>query len=461
VLTVPPDDYHAFKADQAKLISTGRNFFIFAVLAVAAAVPLIHHYNGKQNRILFLSAGFVGHIGWASTYEVRRRINRIPQDVTGGETLLEVWGLLAVFAAFLALYATTIYDNSPFNAHVRQAFAFIHGHTWVDAPNYIEHANFNGRSYQLHPPMPAFLLVPFVAVWGMDTSQSIANVIMAALDVAFAWLLLGRMKVTLNSRVWLTIFFGAGTILWHEAVDGGSWEMSMVVAVAFTMLALAEVFGEARPGIVGLTAGLASLARYDLAFIWPIWTLLTYLKRRDFRRLMWLSPGFGLAAAIYAWFNMVRYGGFFDRGVFVFVPDVPKLFSFGFLPTNLYTLLFMAPSINHRFPYIHPEGGGQALVLTSPAFILALRPSFRRLVPGALLVATLIAMTPSLFYFTNGFVQYGTRHYVHVFPFLFALMALGLPDGKMDQLTRILIGWSVFLIAFGVWHIGIYGYGGG
>lgn len=388
-------------------------------------------------------------------------MSRIPRDVVGGDTLLERWSLAAVFAAFLSLYATTIYGGAPYDAHVRQAVAFIHGHLWIDAPNYIEHANYNGKSYQLHPPLPAFLLIPVVAIWGSDTNQSIPNVIIAALGVAFAWLMLGRIKLTLNSRVWLTIFFGAGTILWHEAVDGGSWEMSMVVAVAFTMLAFAEVFGEARPGIVGLTAGLAALARYDLAFIWPIWTLLTYLKRRRISGLVWLAPGFALAAVTYAWFNLERYGGVFDRGVFIFVPDVPKLFSIGFLPTNLYTLLFMAPSINSRFPYIHPEGGGQALVLTSPAFVLAFRPSFRRLVPASLLVATLIAMTPSLFYFTNGFIQYGTRHYVHVFPFLFALMALGLPNGKIDQLTRTLIAWSVFLIAFGVWHIGIYGYGGG
>jgi len=458
---VPLDDYHAHKANQAKVISTGRNFFIFAVFAIVIAWPLMHHYNGPQNRILIFSTGLFGLIGWASTITVRRRMSRIPQDVVGGDTLLEIWGLVAVFAAFLSLYATTIYGSPPFNAHVRQAYAFIHGHLWIDAPNYIEHANYNGKSYQLHPPLPAFLLVPVVAIWGNDTNQSIPNVIIAALGVAFAWLMLGRMKLTLKSRVWLTIFFGAGTILWHEAVDGGSWEMSMVVAVAFTMLALAEVFGEARPGVVGLTAGLAALARYDLAFTWPIWTLLTYLKRRRIGDLVWLAPGFTLAAVTYAWFNLERYGGFFDRGVFIFVPDVPKLFSIGFLPTNLYTLLFMAPSINSRFPYIHPEGGGQALILTSPAFVLAFRPSFRKLVPASLLVATLIAMTPSLFYFTNGFVQYGTRHYVHVFPFLFALMALGLPDGKIDQLTRILIGWSVFLIAFGVWHIGIYGYGGG
>ena len=448
--------------DQAELVSVARNFFIFATLIVALAAPLIYRYNLRQSRILFWSVGCAALVGWASSSIVRKRANLPSRDIGLTERFVENWGVLAIFVAFMALYSTTMYAPTPFNAHVLQAYAFLHGHAWIDLPNCcIEHAQYKGKYYQLHPPLPAILLLPFVAIWGNDTNQTIVCVMIAALSVALAWLMLGRMKIPLNGRVWLTIFFGAGTILWHEAADGGSWEFSMVVAVAFTMAGLAEYFGDARPGIIGLTAGLAALARYDLAFVWPIWTLLTYLKRPSLRELLWLAPGFVLAALIYAGFNEVRYGSLFDRGVFIFSPDVAQKFAIRYLPINLYTLLFMAPSLNSRFPYLHPEGGGQALILTSPAFLLALRPSFRNLVPSALMVAAVISIIPSLLYFTNGFVQFGTHHYVHAFPFLFALVALGLPCGKTDQLTRILIAYSVLLIAFGVWHIMIWGYGGG
>jgi hypothetical protein len=71
-------------------------------------------------------------------------------------------------------------------------------------------------------------------------------------------------------------------------------------------------------------------------------------------------------------------------------------------------------------------------------------------------LAAVIAMTPSLFYFTNGFAQYGTRHYLHAFPFQLLLMAFGI-HRRADQLTRILIVASVVLIAFGVWHERFYG----
>jgi hypothetical protein len=454
-------DVRISAGDQAELVSVARNFFIFGTLVVAVGAPLLYHYNGRQCRVLVWMTGFAALIGWVSTSIVRKRANLPPSEVRLTERFMENWGAWAVFVAFLALYSTTMYAPTPFNAHVLQAYSFLHGHAWIDLPPCcIEHAPFNGKYYQLHPPLPAILLLPFVAIWGNDTNQTVANVTIAAVGVALAWVMLGHMKVTLNARVWLTIFFGAGTILWHEAADGGSWDLTMVVAAAFTMAGLAEWFGDARPTIIGLTAGLATLARYDLVLVWPIWTLLTYLKRPDLRELRWLAPGFVLAALIYVGFNEVRYGSILDLTIRLFDPAVTHKFAIRYLPTNLYTLLFMAPSVNSKFPYLHPEGSGQALILTSPAFVLALRPSFRNLVPSALMVAAVISIIPSLFFYSNGFVQFGTHHYVHAFPFLFALMALGLPCGKIDQLTRLLISFSVLLIGYGVWHIGIYGYGG-
>jgi hypothetical protein len=445
--------------DQADLISVARNFFILAAVIIAVGAPLIYRYKGGQSRMLVWSTGVAALVGWASCSVVRTRANLLSREIGLSNRLAEYWGALAVFVAFLALYSTTTSFPTPFNAHVIQAVAFLHGHAWIDLPSCcIEHAEYNGKYYQLHPPLPAILLIPFVAIWGNDTNQTSASIAIAAISVALAWLMLGRIRLTVSSRVWLTIFFGAGTILWFEATAGGSWQLSMIVAVAFTMAGLAELFGDARPTIIGLAAGLAALARYDLAFVWPVWMLLTYLKRPSLRELLWLTPGFILATLIYAGFNEVRYESFFDRGVFLFAPST-QLFSIRYVPGNLFVLLFTGPKLDSTFPYIHPVPGGQALLLTSPAFVLAFRPSFRRLVPTALLVATVISMTPSLFYWANGATQFGTHHYVHAFPFLFALMALGLPCGKTDQLTRVLICYSVLLIAYGVWHIDLYGFG--
>jgi len=63
-----------------------------------------------------------------------------------------------------------------------------------------------------------------------------------------------------------------------------------------------------------------------------------------------------------------------------------------------------------------------------------------------------------LFFNNNGGAQFGTRHYIHSFPFLLVLMAKGLP-GYVDQLTKILILASVGFIGLGVFHLRLWGFG--
>lgn len=437
-------------------LSTSRRLFaagvIFAILGIAVVLWL-----GEQPTRLVILAGLLAFCALMASYGFSDYPPLYEVTAERDELLSQV----AVFVAFLAFYAaTTGTDMSPYNAHVRQAVAFIHGHTYIDAPNYIEHAQVGRYSYQLHPLMPAFLLMPFAAIWGMDTNQTYFSIACGALDVALAWRLLGRFRLTVNARAWLTVFFGAGTIVWYETVNGSSWAVSMIVAIALTLLALDETYDRARPALVGLFAGLAGLARYDLVFVWPVYLALLALRgRRSLRDWIEFIPGCAVTVVVYVVFNLIRYQSPFDRGVTYYMPaGQQKLFGLIFFPGNLFTLLFMAPNVNGTFPYIHPQFGGQALILTSPAFLLALRPSFRRLQTVILATGALIAITPALFYVGNGSAQFGTRHYLHAFPYLLTLMALGL-HRRADQLTRILIGASVFLIAFGVWHVKMWGFG--
>ena len=170
-----------------------------------------------------------------------------------------------------------------------------------------------------------------------------------------------------------------------------------------------------------------------------------------------MAPGFAGVGLTFVGLNEIRYQSFFDTGVMIFGPEIPR-FGLQYLPGNLYTIFFIAPQVSSRFPYLHPNDMGQALTFTSPAFILALRAHFRR--PDTLLMwlATILGSGAALLFFANGFSQFGTRLYLQVFPFLLVLMALG-TRRRADQLTKILVGTSIALIAFGVWHIHMWGFG--
>jgi hypothetical protein len=438
-------------------LATSREFFAAAVVILVVGYAVILKHGWVVTRIDIISAivalGALVYSFWLTDSERLIVETAFKRD--------EMLSQFAVFVVFLAFYAITAgSDVSPFNAHVRQAFAFIHGHTYIDAPNYIEHAQIGPYSYQLHPILPAILLMPFAAIWGMNTNQNYFSIVVGALDMALAWRLLGHFHLTVNARKWLTVFFGAGTIIWYETVNGGSWGVSMVVAVLVTLIALDETFDKGRPAIVGFFAGIAGLARYDLVFVWPVYlALLLFWRRRSIRELFWFIPGCALTAVIYITFNFVRYHSPFDRGVVYYMPkDQQTLFAFRFFPGDFFTLFFMAPGLDGNFPYIHPTFGGQSILTTSPAFLLTLKANCRRFEAVLIALGALIAVTPSLFYVGNGSAQFGTRHYLQAFPFLLILMALGV-HRRIDQMSRILITASVFMIAWGVWYIRFWGLG--
>ena len=416
----------------------------------------------------FAPSGLTAGAGAAALAGVLSLRSRRWREFLARPELCERFDFASVFVLFLALYSVTRSTGpTPYNEHVRLAYALLHGHVWVDAPPWIESVAWHGRRYLVHPPLAAVVLMPLVALTGMATDQVAVSVVIGALDVALAWRLLGRFDLAASARLWLTLFFGVGTILWYEATEGTSWTLPLVLSVAPTLCALDELFGEARPWLVGVMAGLAALARYDLAAVWPVYALALLNRGRRWRELGWMLPGLGFAAVAYAAYSEARFGTALDPGIWLWYqadsfgrrshPGLPSPFALHNLPSNLYTLLFMSPAFDGVFPYIHPRGTGQALILTSPAFLLALRPALSRPMTLLMWLAAALSMGGVLLYYANGFQQFGTRFYVQAFPFLLVLMALG-NRRRADQLTRLLIAASMVLVAYGVWHIRLFGF---
>lgn len=446
--------------DTAALWQATRGFFVLAVLLFAVDFVFL---------FFFRSRGIPNYLVWCAAVIAAPSIyfsELASRDAAGHEKgaslpvylSAEAWSTCAVFTAFLAFYAATGWtDPSPYNAHVQQAVRFLQGHLYLDAGPNIEQVTFAGHRYGIHPPLPAVLMMPFAAIWGADLNQTIFSLIWGTINAALAWMLLGRLKLSVNAQVWLTIFFGVGTTLWFETINGGSWDVTETVAIAFTLAALVEVFGQARPALVAFLAALASLARYDLGPVFPIYVALVYLRRRNWRELIWMAPGFAMAAVVFMGLNLLRYHYWFDVGEAILAEGRP-LFRFNYFYDDFYTLVFLPPGLDDKFPYIHPQGGGLALTLLSPAFVLALRPDFRKMTNLVVGLGALISMLTSLFFLWTGYLQVGTRHYIHAFPFLLVLMAFGIRRNA-DQLTKIMIAVSVVLCSFTVWHMRMWGFG--
>ena len=377
------------------------------------------------------------------------------QRMAGNPALIERWCTLSVFAAFLALYAVSSFPDTYYNEQVRQAVALLQGHTYIDAPpGFLEAAQIGPYRYALHPPLAALLMMPMAAIWGMNVNQTMWSLFIGAVDAALAWRLLGKFQLTVSGRTWLTIFFAAGTILWSETIHGNTWTMPETCAVMFTLAALEEAFGPARLLRLGIFAGLAALSRYELAIAGVTYAILALRRGRRMRDLWWMIPGFAAAGCVFVGLNEARFGSFFDRGVALTGPK-DGAFALRYLVKNISTLFFMGPMFDNDFPYFHPNYRGLSLPFTSPALVLAFKANLVRIEALLMLATALLVSLPSLLCYANGFAQFGTRHYLQVFPFLLVLMAMGMR--RPDRLSKILIVTSIILITFGVTHIRIWG----
>ena len=174
-----------------------------------------------------------------------------------GEARTEGWlaiaagGLLVLCA--LVIYLATQTDRF-YDHFVWQAAAFLEGQAAIrypvwEAPGSIGNFYFQdvlpvvttdgvSRALLPFPPLPAVLLVPFVAVWGLATDDQTLFTALAAIDIAICWWMLGQLAVRTPIRLATTIFFAFGTVFWYTAQLATTWYQAHVVAVGLSMLAV-------------------------------------------------------------------------------------------------------------------------------------------------------------------------------------------------------------------------------
>ena len=174
-------------------------------------------------------------------------------------------GVVLAIAA-LAIYLVTYVDRA-YDHFVWQASAFLEGHAAIRYPvpgadglpgnaffqDVLPVATTDGVSRALlpFPPLPAVLLLPFVAIWGIATDDQRLFTVLAAVDVAIAWWAIGRLPVGPVVRAATTIFFAFGTVFWFTAQVATTWYQAHIVAVGLTFLAIGLAVGADRTAADG------------------------------------------------------------------------------------------------------------------------------------------------------------------------------------------------------------------
>ncbi len=447
--------------------------------------------------------------GWRSTLE------RVDPVLIGGAFVLVA----------LAIYVGSNPERRNFYNHfVWQADAWLQGRVAIPYPvvepfrnDYFQDvlplADQPGFALIPFPPLPAIVLLPFVAVFGLATNAALIAALIGAINVGLCWRMLLSATPDRGAAVLATIFYAFGTVAWYAAMLGSTWFLAHVVAATFLLLAISAaldaerrmrlagrvrlVLGvvEPRQFLAGLFLGLAALARLPAIVGAPFFVFVggggTFLRRA-------LSAGLGavIPVALLLGYNLAVTGYIFHPAYeFLYETEYsprPELIRHGewaiedprYVPQNAVIMLAWPPTtpalsadicadrsdpdfrplpqgwglvFDRDCPLLRPDPLGMSLILSSPAYLLGIpglfamwRAGWRRWVAGVALAVAAIALL-NLMHFSQGWVQFGYRFSNDFAPFAVIPVALGVALYGVRPLTVILVALSVLINAWGVY----------
>jgi hypothetical protein len=372
--------------------------------------------------------------------------------------LLKNRTLYAGLVAFVCTLLLSHFRSTPYNNYVLLADAFLHGHAWIAWPgSYIDALAYNGQHYVIEAPLPAVLLLPYVAVAGTAANQTLLAVVLAAVAIGAAWRLGERLGVPDSSNVWICAFLLAGTDLAWCAMLGDVWFIAHVSAVCFTMLALAELCGGRRGWLVALWAICAAESRFTLALALPVYAVMLWSDERSRRALAGFAGVIVAAAGLWVWYNLARWGTVADIGYTTWYHQdqagmpTGSPFRLSYLQYELWSFFVQYPGFASTMPWIRPSYSGIALTWTCPALIYAFWATRPRGLVIAFWAAAILTAVPNFVYYVNGFAQYGMRHALDFTPFLIGLMFLAARE-RLAVWAKALIVYSCIAGLYGVWY---------
>lgn len=300
--------------------------------------------------------------------------------------------------------------------------------------------------YISFPPGPAFVMMPFAAVWGYDTNDVLITILFAALNALLLFMLLellrerGHSERTRKDNIWLTVAFVFGSVAFFSSIRGEVWFTALVFGVTFNLIYCMAALDAKRPLLAGamLAIGMATRTPIAFCFVFFAWQLFfpgnTWNKDRMGEIIkkgaLFAAPilvvGIGLIL-----YNKARFGSGFEFGHSYLSGGAADrirdhgMFSTYYLNLNLQSALVNLPRIGVDATFVSISKHGLSLLFTTPILFLLFRPRDTRKLALALWVTVACTAIPGLLYQNSGWEQFGYRFALDYFPYLMMLLAVG------------------------------------
>lgn len=380
---------------------------------------------------------------------------------------------LLMIASFDRLYGINIWQPSSAPHYLYQAEAFLHERWNIamtsQSPDVI---SLHGLHYIIYPPFPAIAMLPFVAIWGLNTSDVAFTAIVAALGVGALFLVFEQARANaLTSRPWtehalMTIFLFFGSIYWWLSLGGRVWFTAQIVCVVCTLIGLLlalrrHFFAAALMLMLAFFSRPTALFGYIflLALAWEnagldpqlrrfIASVVHAIRRRDarlietdaipWRRVAPVLAALALLITLFALRNIMLFGSPLETGYDLLIQQRYLQihygqFSLSYVPANVVANFFNFPLVTFpngpwdTRPVIDMSNRDMSIsvFITTPLFLfLFWRNQTWSVLRVALWVTITLVVIETLLFNASGWQQFGARYLFDGYPFAFLLLAL-------------------------------------
>jgi hypothetical protein len=354
------------------------------------------------------------------------------------------------------------------------ADAFLHGRVYLVRPPATHDLTFyEGQWYVPFPPLPALLLLPWVAISGVAQVNTVLfGAIMGAANVGLAYLLLyalsrrGWTRLGLSDNIWLAALWGVGSVHWYMSTVGSVWFVSQICTVTFMLLAVWSAAETGSPLLSGTALALAMLGRPHVALCYPLLLGIELSRAKPEASNLRSGIKWGLLALaplvvsgmLLLGYNYIRFNDLWDFGYMQqnvarrLKNDLQTYgqFDWHYVPHNLWAMWLAGPEWDDEAQRILPTVEGMSLLLTTPALLYILRAwPHSPLVTGAWLALGLL-LIPLVSYYNTGWWQFGYRFSLDFMTPVLVLLAIGAGE-RVGWPLRLLILVGVGVNAWGVW----------
>lgn len=383
------------------------------------------------------------------------------------------------FVIFLMLQIPAIinfYHNDGFNnAYTLFAQSLLKGDLQLPPmESYGDMAFYKGNYYLPYPPLPAIILVPFVAIFGAANVNTVA--IAATMGCASLYLLYSiftklKIKSENFSLLFAGFFFGTG--YWLAIFNSHhSYSFAHITSCLLQLLIINELVGKRRWVLIGALIGCSFLTRQFTIFYFILacgFLVYDYKneKKIDFRSAIALCTSTGVFVVAYILYNYVRFNNPFSTGYeYIIYLGILKervaeygVFSGKYFLYNLYCFFLKGFNIEFQGPthlaIKDMDLWGTSLLAASPFLVASFKAKWLKQYKISAWITILIILVGQLFYHNNGWQQINTSRFsLDFLPLLTVLTALGISE-LPKWLAKWMIIYSILLniISFSIHYM--------